>query len=225
MITDTNIPNPEDFRFTEILDDTLPYQIVGYAEGVCPDATNPYGYIPPSGWKVSSCTWMPPGSHGVSVGKPTILVYCEPIKPYVEPLEIGELTSILYPDPSDHAVITGRAYSIPGLNGFYIEQDNYIRFSMYEKTLAQLGYLEGEQVVASVKLSPVYEDIIDVDQWGYVAQLIDIRRESEPEKLSEIPRDSQYIAGVDPVLIVAGVAVAAGAALVGGYILLHSRKR
>lgn len=186
MITDTNVPSPEDFQFTEILDCTLPYQIVGYAEGRCPDASNPYGYVPPNGWRVSSCTMMPPGSHGVPDGANAILIYCEPIKAYVEPLEVGELTSILYPDPTDRVEITGTAHSIPDGSGFYIQQANYIRYAILGKTLAQYDYYEGEPVVAILKLSPVYEDIIDLDQWGYIAEMVDVRRPSEPEKpLSE----------------------------------------
>ena len=181
-----NTPKPEDFRFTEILDDTLPYKIVGYAEGRCPDAANPYGYVPPTGWFVSSCTMMPPGSHGVVAGGNTILVYCEPIKNDIPQLEDGELTSILYPAPSDRVEITGTAHAIPDGSGIYIQQANYIRYAILGKTLEQYDYYEGEPVVAILKLSPVYEDIIDLDQWGYIAEMVDVRRPSEPEKpLSE----------------------------------------
>jgi hypothetical protein len=218
MITDTNIPSPEDFRFTEILDDTLPYQIVGFCEGVCPDSANPFGYVPPVGWKVSSCNMMMPGSHGVPTGKPTILVYCEPIKAYVDPSETGELTSILYPHPSDNEIITGRAYSIPDTYGFYIERPNYIRYAVYGITLPSLDYAEGEQIIAHVKLSSVYEDIIDVDQWGYTAELIDIKRINESEKLvmQETPK-----LDLITTLALGGV----GALLLGGYIWYNHRRK
>jgi len=183
MITDTNIPQPEDFGFTEILDDTLPYKIVGYARGVCPDANNPYGYAPPVGWKITSCTAMPPGSHGVSEGKPTILVYCEPVKAVVAPADYEQ--SIMYPVPTDRMVVSGRAYSVPGFDAFYIEQDNFTRYSMSGMSLSTLGYEEGENVVAAVRLPEAYMGAIGVDKWGYTAELIDIRREGEPETQSE----------------------------------------
>ena len=182
-IVTNETPSAESFGFTEIAQDTRPYKMAGYVEGVCPDATNPFGYTPPNGWFVSSCTWMPPGSHGVPVGRPAILVYCEPIRNGIPPIDPGELTSIMYPDPSDRKEIAGRAYSIPDASGFFIEQYNYIRYAMYGRSLSDFGYVEGEQVVAYVILSPVYEDIIDVDQWGYVAELINIRKVGEPEKL------------------------------------------
>jgi len=217
IITDKT-PKPEDFKFTEIVSDTLPYQIVGYAEGRCPDSINPYGYIPPTGWKVTSCNWMPPGTHGVAEGKPVILVYCEPIRNEIPPIGIGELTSALYPRPSDNVIIEGRAYSIPGISGFYIEQLNYIRYAVYGISLPNLDYAEGEQIIAHVKLSSVYEDIIDVDQWGYTAELIDIKRASEPEKLlmQEPPK-------LD--LITALALGGAGVALLGGYIWYNSRRK
>lgn len=194
-IITSETPSAESFRFAEIVQDTRPYQMVGYVEGTCPDATNPFGYVPPNGWRVSSCTWMPPGSHGVPAGRPVILVYCEPIRNIIPPEEPGALTSILYPEPSDNAEIIGSAHSIPGINGFYIEQKNYIRYAVYGKTLEQLGYVEGEQVVSHLKTSPVYEDIIDVDQYGYVAELINMRRIGEPEKL---PTQQD---GINPVII------------------------
>lgn len=213
-----NTPNPEAFRFTEILEDTRPYKMIGYAEGVCPDANNPYGYFPPSGWKITSCTMMPPGTHGGSYGKSMILVTCEPIKNDIPPIEPGELTSVLYPHPSASETITGSAYSIPGIDGFYIEQPNYIRYAVYGITLQSLDYVEGEQVIARVKLSAVYEDIIDVDQWGYTAELIDIKRANEPEKLvlEEKPK-------ID--LITALALGGAGAALLGGYIWYNHRRK
>jgi len=216
MITDTNIPSPEDFRFTEVLDNTLPYQIVGYAEGTCPDSTNYYGYVPPAGWKVTSCTWMPNGSHGIVSGRNAILVYCEPIKNEVPPLGIGELTSVLYPEPSDNQIIIGKVYPIPGVDGFYIQQDNYIRYSVLGISLPNLDYKEGEQVIANLKLSPVYEDIIDVDQWGYVAEMVDIQRANEPEKLSMQPTLTLTTA-----LALGG----AGLALLGGFIWYNLRKK
>lgn len=184
MITDTNIPAPEDFGFTEILDDTLPYQIVGYAKGVCPDAQNPYGYAPPLGWKVTSCTTMPPGSHGVAAGKPTILVYCEPISAVVKAPDYD--SSIIYLEPTDRKVVSGFIHAVPGDNAFYIEQSDYIRYSVSGMTIETLGYDEGESVVAALKLSAVYQDIIGVDKWGYTAELLDIRRAREPETQSEI---------------------------------------
>jgi len=100
-ITD-NTPSRGDFRFTEVLEDARPYKMIGYVEGVCPDANNPYGYTPPYGWMITSCTWMPPGSHGVPVGQPAVLITCEPIKNNIPPLEPWEpIISILYPSPSD----------------------------------------------------------------------------------------------------------------------------
>jgi hypothetical protein len=218
MITDTNIPSQEDFRFTEILDCTLPYHIVGYTAGTCPDSSNPYGYVPPTGWKVASCTMMPPGSHGVEAGQPAVLISCEPIKADVEPMEIGELTSVLYPHPSDNEIITGRAYSIPDVDGFYIEQPNYMRYAIYGITLSNLDYAEGEQIIAHVKLSSIYEDIIDVDQWGYTAELIDIKRINESEKLAmqEPPKLN---------LITALALGGAGVLLLGGYIWYNSHRK
>lgn len=223
---DNAIPSPEDFRFTEILDCTLPYQIVGYAPGTCPDSLNPYGgYIPPDGWKVTSCTWMPPGSHGVPDGANAILVYCEPIKAYVEPLEDGELTSILYPKPSDHVEITGTAHAMPDGTGFFIEQ-NYIRYAILGKSLAQYDYYEGEPVIAILKLSPVYEDIIDLDQWGYIAEMVDIRRPSEPEK----PYSETIGGKTNNTLLWMGAGAAASLFLVGyllregGYLWRHTKQ-
>lgn len=221
IITDKT-PKPEAFKFTEILHDTLPYQIVGYTEGRCPDATNPYGYLPPAGWKITSCNWMPPGTHGVAAGKPVILVYCEPIRNDIPPIGIGEITSALYPKPSETVEISGRAYTIPGTKGFYVEQKDSIRYSTYGIPLSQLGYVEGEQVVAKIKLSPVYEDIIDVDQWGYVADLIDIRKASDTN-YSQTP---QFL-NVDstPNLMFIGAAALAGVALLGGYIWYNSHRK
>lgn len=194
-IITSKTPSAESFGFAEIVHDNRPYQMVGYVEGVCPDASNPFGYTPPNGWFVASCTWMPPGSHWVPPGRPVILVYCEPIRNDIPPTEPGELTSIMYPDPSENIEVPGSIYSIPGGLGFYIEQKNYIRYAVYGKTLDQLGYVEGEQVVSHLKTSPVYEDIIDVDQYGYVAELINIRRVGEPEKLPD-----QHD-GVNPVIV------------------------
>jgi len=214
-ITDKT-PEPEAFRFSEIVEDTRPYKMIGYVEGVCPDSSAPYGYIPPTGWVTTSCTWMPPGSHGVGAGRPTILVTCEPIKNDIPPIDVGELTSVLYPRPTDRVTITGQAYSIPGVDGFYIEQPNSIRYATYGISLANLGYVEGEQVVARVKLSPVYEDIIDIDQWGYIAELIDIKRAIETDKSL-----------AQPTLTPVGVLALGGAglALLGGFIWYNLRQK
>ena len=205
MITDTNIPNPEDFGFTEILDDTLPYKIVGYARGVCPDADNPYGYAPPVGWKITSCTAMPPGSHGVPTGKPTILVYCEPVvsSTNIPPADYDQ--SIIYPVPTDRIVVTGHAYSVPGYNAFYIEQLNFIRYSVSGMSLGTLGYQEGESVVAALKLPAGYLNSIGADKWGYTAELLDIRREGEAETQSEIDvnTNTENKIPIDPWLILA----------------------
>lgn len=213
-------PAPEDFRFTEVVEDTLPYRMVGYVSGTCPDSSNPYGYTPPSGWMVTSCTMMPPGSHGVAAGRNTILVYCEPINNDIPEVESGdELTSILYPKPADRVEITGTAFSIPNGAGFFIQQANYLRFAITGVNLDAFGYHEGEPVVAIVKLSPVYIDIIDLDQYGFIVeQLIDIRRPGEPEKPI-----SQTIGGETSYtlpLALAGVS----AAFIAGYVWLKSRK-
>jgi len=211
-ITDET-PTPEDFRFTEVVEDSRPYKIVGYAEGQCPDSLNPYGYTPPSGWMVTSCTWMPPGSHGVRAGGNTILVYCEPIKNDIPEVDYGdELTSIIKPKPHDRVEIAGNAYSIPNGNGFYIQQANYIRYAITGVNLDAFGYTEGEPVVAVIKLSPVYEDIIDLDQWGYIVeQLIDIHRPGEPGKPY-----SQTIGGETSYTFVLPLALV-GLAIAGGF--------
>ena len=226
MITDPNIPSPEDFGFTEILDNDLPYKIVGYARGVCPDASNPYGYAPPTGWKITSCTTMPPGSHGVPEGKPTILVYCEPTvaTATIPPSEFD--SSIIYPVPTDKKVIMGKAYSIPGFDAFYIEQADYVRYSVAGTSLLKLGYDEGESVIAALKLSPVYQDIIGLDKWGYTSELLDIRREGEPETQSEIEiATGSDMFGFDPLLIkIAGAAIA-GLVVVGLVAHQHYKKR
>lgn len=176
MITE-NSPTQNDFHFTEILDNTLPYRIVGYAAGSCPDSLHPYGYTPPTGWKVSSCTWMPPGSHGVAVGMPTVLISCEKINVNVD--EGVDTMSALYPKPSENTIVQGKAYTIPGVEGFYIEQPNGMRYAVYGITLANIDYPEGIEVIAKLRLSPVYEDIIDVDQWGYIGELINIRKAAD----------------------------------------------
>ena len=66
----------EEFNFTEVVDDNIPYRAVGYAIGTCTGTT---AFTPPVGWQVSSCVEMPPGSHGaVSNVQPVVLVFCEP---------------------------------------------------------------------------------------------------------------------------------------------------
>jgi hypothetical protein len=76
-IEDTTI---ESFGFTEVVDEELPYHAAGYARAVCtdPNRVDSYAYTPPSGWKAMSCILMPPGTHGVPDGQPTVLVWCEP---------------------------------------------------------------------------------------------------------------------------------------------------
>jgi len=225
MITDTNIPSPEDFGFTEILDNDLPYKIVGYARGVCPDAANPYGYAPPVGWKITSCTKMPPGSHGVRDGEPTILVYCEPtVATATVPIPNYD-QSIIYQEPSDKKVVSGHIYSVPVENAFYIEQSNRIRYSVVGTTLQTLGYNEGESVIAALKIPEGYLESTP-DEWGYTAELIDIRREGEPETQSEIEINTNSdIFGFDPLLIkIAGAAIA-GLVVVGLVVHEHYKKR
>jgi hypothetical protein len=212
MITDTNIPTAEDFGFTEILDDRLPYKITGYARGVCPDSANPYGYSPPVGWKITSCTKMPPGTHGVAAGKPVILVYCEPFPATMNmpPAEFD--SSIMYPEPTDKKVITGRVFSIPNHESFYIEQDNLIRYSIDGTSLTTLNYNDGDKVVATIQIPAGYMNSIGVDEWGYTAKLIDIRREGETPTQSELAVNSgsDSSGGIDPWVI-----LAVGAGVVG----------
>jgi hypothetical protein len=70
----------ESFGFTEVVDSEIPYHVAGYAKGVCSDPyeVDSYTYVPPKGWKATSCTLMPFGTHGVPAGQPTVLVWCEP---------------------------------------------------------------------------------------------------------------------------------------------------
>jgi len=70
----------DSFGFTEVTDNEIPYHVAGYAKGVCSDPyeVDSYTYVPPSGWKVMSCTQMPFGTHGVPDGQPTVLIWCEP---------------------------------------------------------------------------------------------------------------------------------------------------
>jgi hypothetical protein len=211
MITDTNIPSPEDFGFTEILDDTLPYKIVGYARGVCPDATNPYGYAPPAGWMITSCTKMPPGTHGVPAGKPVILVYCEPKVSTMNMPKAEFDSSIMYPEPVDKKVITGHVFSIPNYEAFYIEQSDFIRYSINGTSLKTLGYNDGESVVATIQIPSGYMNSIGIDEWGYTAKLIDIRREGEPITQSELNVNS----GSEPLNVDPWVLLAVGASVVG----------
>jgi hypothetical protein len=120
---------------------------------------------------------MPPGSHGVAVGMPTVLISCEKINVNVD--EGVDTMSALYPKPSENTIVQGKAYTIPGVEGFYIEQPNGMRYAVYGITLANIDYPEGIEVIAKLRLSPVYEDIIDVDQWGYIGELINIRKAAD----------------------------------------------
>lgn len=71
----------EKFGFTEVVEDDIPYHVAGFAKASCATSCNnndPYQYIPPKGWEVTSCIVMPSGTHGVPVGQPTVLVWCKP---------------------------------------------------------------------------------------------------------------------------------------------------
>lgn len=72
--------NIHEFGFTEVQDNEIPYHVAGYAKAECSDPSklNSFQYTPPTGWVVTSCIWMPPGSHGVPEGQPCVLVWCEP---------------------------------------------------------------------------------------------------------------------------------------------------
>jgi hypothetical protein len=76
----------DDFGFTEVLDNEIPYHVAGYVKGVCndPNRIDSYVYLPPKGWKITSCIKMPAGSHGVPDGQPCVLVWCEPSNEIIE---------------------------------------------------------------------------------------------------------------------------------------------
>lgn len=99
----------EEFGFTEVSEDNIPYRVVGYAPGTCTGTT---AFTPPVGWQVTSCTQMPPGSHGVvSAAQPVVLVFCSPIASVIA---IDTIT----PAPEPFAEIGGiPGFILMGLTG------------------------------------------------------------------------------------------------------------
>jgi hypothetical protein len=73
-----------DFKFTEVVEDTLPYYAVGWVEA-CTGCCEYKQYIPPSGWMVVGSIAGEEGSHGVSPGEPATRVHVQPVGGFSDP--------------------------------------------------------------------------------------------------------------------------------------------
>ena len=71
-----------DFGFTEIVNNSLPYSITGYAEATFGGI---YPYVPPPGYRIESCEPAPVSSHGGCRGCAMCKVTCVPGSPTPEP--------------------------------------------------------------------------------------------------------------------------------------------
>jgi hypothetical protein len=211
-ITRENTPPIEAFKYTEILEDSLPYSITGYAKGSFPGT---YGeYLPPAGWRVKSCVKIADGTHGMAAGEPVVLVTCERIPSYVVKSssveETNESTSELYQKPSNRIVIGGKIYTTNEASSRtkIVETETGLVYSVYGLSMANLGYSEGEDIVA------VLYKYDNSDNTGCLAEFIDIRRASEPERVTEIIREDAWYKDRETVkMIAAGSAIAGTAAL------------
>ncbi|HPE06193.1 MAG TPA: hypothetical protein PLW50_00530 [Smithellaceae bacterium] len=213
-ITTENTPPLNAFKYTEILDDSRPYYITGYAKGTFPGT---YGeYLPPEGWRVKSCIKMENGTHGMAAGEPVVLVTCERIAISVmksaDVEETNESTSELYQKPSNRIVISGKIYTINAATSRtkIIETGTGLVYSVSGLSLANLGYTEGEDIVAVVYKYDSSDNV------GCLAEFIDIRRASEPEKATEIIREDAWYANRETVKM-----LTAGSAIVGTAALLY----
>jgi len=126
-----------DFGLSEIIEDNLPYSITGWAQSWC---SGQFDYIPPPGWKRTSC-WCcdPPSTHNGCSYCAMAKVTCEPIEPVIP-------IAPIVPEP-ECVPIEGKPWECSGLGNFdrYNCVDGKITFVEHNST--SCGYQPAPAVV------------------------------------------------------------------------------